>query len=120
MHAAMHHGMRVTASQGHLLGLFPVNVLHNLVHVLFGIWGLAAFASFAASRGYARSVAIIYGILVIMGLIPVLQTTFGLIPLYGNDVWLHALIAVVAAIFGWAVVTRTDVDYGHGHRPRHA
>jgi hypothetical protein len=25
-----------------LLGLFAVNVLHNVVHVLFGIWGLAA------------------------------------------------------------------------------
>ena len=37
-----------------------------------------------------------------MGLIQVLSTTFGLIPLYGHDVWLHALLAIVAAYFGFA------------------
>jgi hypothetical protein len=35
-------------------------------------------------------VAVVYGILTVMGLIPALDTTFGLIPLYGHDVWLHA------------------------------
>jgi Domain of unknown function (DUF4383) len=65
-------------------------------------WGLAAYRSFAAARIYARAVAVVYGILTVMGLIPVLDTTFGLIPLYGHDVWLHALLAIVAAYFGWA------------------
>ena len=32
-----------------------------------------------------------------------MKYTFGLIPIEGNDVWLHALIGVVAAIFGWVV-----------------
>ena len=36
-----------------------------------------------------------------MGLIPVLNMTFGLIPLYGHDVWLHAGIAAMAAYFGF-------------------
>jgi len=30
-----------------------------------------------------------------------LQYTFGLIPIEGNDVWLHGAIAVAAAFFGW-------------------
>ena len=29
-------------SGGLLLGLFPVNALHNLVHLAFGVWGLLA------------------------------------------------------------------------------
>ena len=87
---------------GRLFGLFPINWLHNLVHIAFGIWGLAAYRTFSAARLYARAVAIIYGVLTVMGLIPVLNTTFGLIPLYGHDVWLHALLAIVAAYFGWA------------------
>jgi Domain of unknown function (DUF4383) len=94
--------MAAEAAFGRLFGLFPINWLHNLVHVAFGIWGLAAYRTFAAARVYARGVAIIYGILTVMGLIPVLNTTFGLIPLYGHDVWLHALLAIVAAYFGWA------------------
>jgi hypothetical protein len=87
---------------GRLFGLFPVNVLHNVVHLAFGVWGLAAYRTFSAARLYARSVAVIYGVLTVMGLIPLLNTTFGLIPLYGHDVWLHALLAIVAAYFGWA------------------
>src|SRR5439155_20434903 len=87
-----------------LLGMFPVNVLHSLVHVLFGVWGIAAYFRFDASRFYARFVAVAYGLLAIMGLIPGLNTVFGLIPIHGNDVWLHAFIAIAAAYFGWASV----------------
>lgn len=94
---------------GHLLGLFHVNVLHNLVHIAFGIWGLVAWSQgLGASRLYGRGVAIIYGLLVIMGLIPVLNTTFGLIPIEGNDVWLHALLAIGGAVFGFAPLDQDD------------
>jgi hypothetical protein len=36
-----------------------------------------------------------------MGLIPGLSTLFGLVPLFGHDVWLHALTAIIAAWFGY-------------------
>jgi hypothetical protein len=86
---------------GDLLGIFPVNILHTLVHLLVGIWGILAYRSWEASRTFARAVAIIFGVLTIMGLIPGLQTTFGLIPLHSNDIWLHALTTALAAYFGW-------------------
>jgi hypothetical protein len=100
--------LAVTALSGRLLGLFPVNVLHSIVHLLFGIWGIAAYRSFRASRGYAKSVAVIYAVLLIMGFIPFLRTTFGLIPLYGHDIWLHALIAISAAYFGFMADERAE------------
>ena len=86
---------------GYELKLFPVNVLHDIVHILFGIWGLLAARTLGGARMYFRGVAIIYAVLTVMGLVPALYTTFGLIPLYGNDVWLHAVLAIVAAYFGW-------------------
>jgi hypothetical protein len=101
-----HPELTLDSGAGRLLGLFPVNVLHNLVHVLFGIWGLVAQRSVPASIAYARAVAVIYAILLVMGLIPGLETTFGLIPLWGHDVWLHGLLAAVAAYFGF--VARAD------------
>jgi len=97
---------------GRALGLFPVNILHDLVHLLFGIWGIVAYRSLGAAKTYARSVAIIYAVLVVMGLVPALNTTFGLIPIHGNDVWLHALLAVIAAYFGF--VHRDDRTEAHG------
>ena len=86
---------------GLLLGLFPINALHNAVHLIFGIWGLAASRSAAGAVTYARAVAIIYAILAVFGFIPALYTLFGYVPLYQNDIWLHALLALVAAYFGW-------------------
>lgn len=94
--------MTVTGGYGNLLGLFPVNWLHSLVHVLFGIWGVVAYRSYDGARMYARGVAVIYAVLAVAGLIPGLRTTFGLIPLFGHDIWLHALIAAASAYFGFA------------------
>ena len=91
----------VSGNAGQLLGLFPVNELHNAVHILFGLWGLAASRSLGGSVAYARGVAIIYAVLTVAGFVPSLSTLFGLVPLYGNDVWLHAALALVAAYFGW-------------------
>jgi hypothetical protein len=93
--------VKMTTLFGYELKLFPVNVLHDIVHLLFGIWGLLAARSLGGARTYFRGVAIIYALLTIMGFIPMLRTTFGLIPLYGNDIWLHAVLAIVAAYFGW-------------------
>jgi hypothetical protein len=92
-----------------LLGLFPVNLLHNLVHLGVGIWGLASGNSFPRARGFARGLAVFYGLLTVMELFPGLHTMFGLVPLFSHDIWLHALTAVAAAYFGWKspVETRT-------------
>src|SRR5262245_47197010 len=101
------HDLRVHGpGEGYLLGLFHVNVLHNLVHLAFGVFGIIAFASIDGSRLFARVVAVGYGVLVLFGLCPVnwVNTLWGLVPLHGNDVWLHAIIALVSAYFGWATV----------------
>ena len=87
--------------EGHLFGLFHVNGIHNIVHLLFGLWGLVASRSLAGAVGYFRVVAIVYALLAIIGLIPQTADGFGRVPLGGNDVWLHAALAVVAAYFGW-------------------
>ncbi len=94
----------VNGFHGLLLGLFPVNLLHNIVHLLFGLWAFFAyFSGRLASRAYLKSVAVIYAVLTVMGLIPGLNTLFGLVPLHGNDIWLHAALAIVAGAVGFGV-----------------
>lgn len=100
--------LAVDSFYGDAMGLFPVNILHNIVHLLFGVWGLLAARSFGAARGYARAVAIIYAVLLVAGLVPGLNTMFGLVPLFGNDVWLHAILALPAAYFGFVHRDRVD------------
>jgi hypothetical protein len=82
-----------------LLGLFPVNLLHNVVHLLFGLWGVAASRTWPAARTYCRAGGVIYLVLTVLGFVA--PTTFGLIPIGGNDIWLHALLAAGLGYFGF-------------------
>lgn len=94
-------GLAFTSGYGYLLGLFPINVLHNIVHLLVGILGIVASVSLGSSRLYSGGLAIFYGLLTIMGVIPATQATLGLIPIFGNDVWLHTVTAAIATYFGF-------------------
>jgi hypothetical protein len=93
--------LQVDSAYGYLLGIFPVNLLHNLVHLLVGVLGIVSARALNSARAYSRGVAIVFGVLTVMGLLPEFNTTFGLIPLFGSDVALHAVTTVAAAYFGW-------------------
>jgi hypothetical protein len=88
---------------GPLLGLFPVNVLHNLVHLIFGAWGLLAGRTLAGAAAYCRIAGIAYIALAVVGLLA--PAGFGLVPLGGHDVWLHAILGVL--LTAGAFVNRT-------------
>ncbi|MGH7562356.1 MAG: DUF4383 domain-containing protein [Gemmatimonadales bacterium] len=88
-------------TDGMLLGLFPVNTMHNVVHLLLGLWGLVAAGTVAGAIGYFKAIAAIYALLAVLGLIPATNDLFGLAPIHGNDVWLHAVLALAAAYFGF-------------------
>jgi Domain of unknown function (DUF4383) len=93
--------MTSDSAYGYLLGLFPVNALLNLVHLIIGVWGIAISRNLPQSITFSRGLAITFGVLTVMGLIPALNTAFGLIPLFGHNVWLHAVSAAIAAYFGF-------------------
>ena len=82
-----------------LLGMFPTNLLHNIVHLVFGVWGLVASRSFAGAKLFAMVAGSIYVVLAICGL--VIPTTFGFIPIGGADIGLHAVIGLVLAGVGF-------------------
>ncbi len=100
-----------TVLYGYLLGLFPVNVLHTAVHLAIGFWGLTAWKRLEDAKVFSRSLAILYGALAVMGLVPGLNNVFGFIPLHSHDVWLHGATAALAAYFGW----RSEVQMERRH-----
>ena len=75
-----------------LLGLFPVNLLHNVVHLLFGVWGLVASRSFSGAKTYGLIGGLAYIVLACLGVIA--PDTFGMIPIGDNNIWLHGLLGV--------------------------
>jgi hypothetical protein len=93
--------LMVEMSHGRLLGLFPVNALHNVVHLAVGLLGIAAWRGMFSPVNYARGLAFFYGALAVLGLLPGPNTLFGLVPIYSHDIWLHAATALAAAWFGF-------------------
>jgi hypothetical protein len=87
------------ATTGMMLGMFPINVLHNVVHILFGVWGLLAARSFAGAKVYCTVGGIVYIVLAICGFF--IPDTFGFIPIGGTDIWLHAVLGLVLAGVGF-------------------
>lgn len=81
------------------LGLFPVNLLHNLLHLAFGVWGVSAARSFGASKAYAQITGVSYLGLAVLGFVA--PEMFGLMPIGGNDIWLHVLLGLPLAIVGF-------------------
>ena len=82
-------------SDAELLGLFKVSVLHNLVHLLFGIAGLALARTWEGARLFLIGGGVIYLLLWVVGLIGGLDW----LPTNSADHWLHFALgaAMVAA-----------------------
>jgi len=53
----------IDAFYGLILGLFPINVLHNIVHLVVGVAGVLSASRLAAARAYSRAVAVVFGVL---------------------------------------------------------
>jgi len=86
------------ATAAKALGIFPVNLLHNIVHLVFGIWGLAASRSWGGSKQFFVWVGGLYAILTVVGFVS--PNGFGYVPLAGADIGLHCVLAIVMLAIG--------------------
>ncbi len=95
---------------GALLGLFMVNGLHSIVHLLFGVFGIAA-AFTGYSRLYNKVGGVIYLVLAVVGFIALLGVSalapngmlLGLVMINMADNFLHLVLGLVLAYVGFAV-----------------
>ncbi|MGW7464035.1 DUF4383 domain-containing protein [Streptomyces xantholiticus] len=96
-------------SEAKLLGLFQVSILHNLVHLLFGIAGLAMARAAATARTFLIGGGIIYLVLWVYGLIIDHDSAANFIPLNTADNWLHLVLGVGMIALGLLLTRRTTV-----------
>lgn len=96
----------VTAN-GHLFGLFEVDALHNLVHLVSGAAALyAGYTTTRLARLYFQVFGVVYAFVAILGLVYGDRALLGVVAHNPADTWLHALIAIVALYAGFAMRER--------------
>jgi hypothetical protein len=76
-------------SDAKLLGLFEVSVLHNLVHLAFGVVGLGAARSSHWASNYLIWGGATYLALAVYGIVIDLDSGANFVPLNTADNWLH-------------------------------
>ena len=91
----------VVSGYGYLMGLFPVNTPHNIIHIATGLLGIVTSISLDSSRLFSGQLGIYYISLAALGIIPVANTFFGLFPIYGADVILHGVTGIMGIYFGF-------------------
>ena len=97
-----------------LLGLFQVSVLHNIVHLLFGVAGLAlALArTIRGAKNYLIVGGIIYLVLFIYGLAVPMESAANFVPLNTADDILHVVLGLGMIALGTLLTRRTNVVTG--------
>ena len=92
-------------STAKLLGVFQVSVLHNIVHVLFGLAGLALARTWDGARTFLIGGGVVYLVLWVLGLVGGADW----IPANTADDWLHFVLGVAMIALGF-VATRDRPD----------
>ncbi|WHT15924.1 DUF4383 domain-containing protein [Crossiella sp. CA-258035] len=76
-------------SQALLLGVFAVSVLHNIVHLIFGVAGLLLARTPGGARGFLIGGGVVYLALWVYGLVVDKDSPLNFVPLNTADDWLH-------------------------------
>ncbi|HET6625589.1 MAG TPA: DUF4383 domain-containing protein [Nocardioidaceae bacterium] len=96
-------------SESLLVGVFQVSILHNIVHLLFGVAGLAMARSFAGARAFLIGGGAIYLVLWIYGLVIDKDSAANFVPLNTADDWLHFVLGIGMILIGF-LLGKTAVD----------
>jgi hypothetical protein len=111
-----HYDMLAVAGHGSmakLLGVFSVSILHNIVHLAFGVAGLVAARTARGARAYLIVGGVIYLVLWIYGLVIDQNSSANFVPINTADNWLHLVLAIGMIAIGVLAGRRLGARAGH-------
>lgn len=94
-------------SEAKLVGLFQVSILHNLVHLAYGLVGLVLARTWAGARGYLVGGGVVYLLLWVYGLLVDQNSSANFVPVNTADNWLHLVLGLGMIALGLAL-TRNE------------
>ncbi len=90
-------------SQAMLLGVFMVSILHNIVHLAFGVVGFLLARTAYGAYWYLVGGGVVYLLLWLYGVVIDHDSGANFVPLNTADNWLHLLLGVGMAGLGFAL-----------------
>jgi hypothetical protein len=99
-------------SMAMLLGLFMVSVLHNIVHLLFGVVGLAAARTARGAKLFLVVGGAVYLVLWLYGLVIDHGSDANFVPVNTADNWLHLVLGVGMIALGLLTARTTRAGAG--------
>lgn len=81
-------------SEALLLGIFQVSILHNIVHLLFGVAGILMARNNDQARNYLLYGGVVYLVLWLYGLLVGHDTPANFVPVNNADNWLHLVLGL--------------------------
>jgi uncharacterized protein DUF4383 len=97
-------GGTYTQANSNLLGFVPINLLHNIVHLVIGIAGIAAAGSLARSRQFCQVFGVVLILIGVVGIF--VNNPLSLIPIGGFDVVIHLVTGGILSYFGFVRATQ--------------
>lgn len=99
-------------SEALLLGVFQVSILHNIVHLLFGVAGIMMSRTHGQARNFLLYGGVIYLVLWLYGLVIGHDTPANFVPVNTADNWLHLVLGI--AMIALAVLLSRDSSHPRG------
>ena len=87
-------------SGAELLGIFQVSVLHNIVHLLFGVVGIAMAKSVSGAKLFLVGGGAVYIVLFVYGLVINLDSAANFVPVNTADNYLHLVLGIAMIALG--------------------
>jgi uncharacterized membrane protein YuzA (DUF378 family) len=98
-----------TDSQAELFGVFQVSVLHNIVHLAFGILGIIAARTVVAAKTFLVLGGIVYLGLTLYGAVIDLASDWNFVPFNTADNWLHLGLGLGMILLGLVLSGTRDI-----------
>lgn len=98
-------------SSAQLLGLFDVSVLHNIVHLLFGVAGFVMARTWSGARAFLIGGGVIYLVLFVYGLLVDRHDQANFVPVDNADNWLHLALGLGMVALGVALGRGRDAHH---------